>query len=509
MPNPAVDTDLARKSAQGRLPPEHSVTEWRRLCPKLALIGSGLLLFSFAAANAGVVPVLGLLVAAFAPDAFLVGNFLLIYAASLFLTRSLLVSAVLAIIATSTVGLNTRLATIYSDFLEGNLSKMQIGVRLQGAVGQPIYLEVDTPVISARRYQYAHAMPHCRGDGCLATSGFKTPYPWLESDYWHEKVVDVVLAAGFSLAKNGERAPTLSVQQSENGMRSSVRFELRDADGKSLATYSGNYRQRFPSETDDGLDSEKVWAPLAIEYLLHGNFVNRIVARQIGLPPAYPLTQFLKTATQFSHPQGRTLGLMSPKEAVGSAPPSTHVTLEVLNVKNYDPVWVIKEEPLSAKSKWSELSWDNKRSDRCRTLLKPETTGSPLVQTWYLFVNDPTGRKKVRYTGDALCEADAVWFMDYVIENGRMTLTKYSVGGDLIYRLSFDKPEEPYGYPGAILNPTFKEQNGYLSFEWWNTKQSGYDRHIRRSMEVRVREPDVPPNLPVQGAPRDKAAQRP
>jgi hypothetical protein len=131
------------------------------------------------------------------------------------------------------------------------------------------------------------------------------------------------------------------------------------------------------------------------------------------------------------------------------------------------------------------------------------------MQTWHLFVNDPTGRRKVRYTGAAICDPDAIWFLDYVIEKGRTTLTKYFTNGELAYRLSFEKPPEPYGYPGGILIPTFKSVDGYLQFEWWNTNQSGFDRHIKRSIKVRLQEPMPPPNIAVQGTLRDKAAQRP
>jgi hypothetical protein len=84
-------------------------------------------------------------------------------------------------------------------------------------------------------------------------------------------------------------------------------------------------------------------------------------------------------------------------------------------------------------------------------------------------------RRKVRYTGDAICDPEAIWFLDYVIERGRTTLTKYWIDGNLAYRLSFPKPPEPYGYAGAILIPTFESRDGYLYLEWWNTNQPAGD----------------------------------
>ncbi|MBX3646798.1 MAG: hypothetical protein KF853_05735 [Rhodocyclaceae bacterium] len=460
-------------------------------------------------AMAGVIPILGLLFASFAPTLFIFGAILFTYGISRSVGLNIIAAGILTIAAAFAVGLNTRITTYYSDIRANGLAHTLILSPLEGLVGQPIHIRTQTPEISARKYQYSHAMPRCRGDSCLATSGFKTPYPWLEHDYWHEKVEETVLASGFSKAAQGEQAPTLLVTQSIADMLSMVHFELRDSDGKLMAQYDGQYRHGFPFETEDGVDSAKVSKPLVLEYLLHGNILNKLAARQVTAAQAYPLRSFLKTTTRLSHAQGRSLGLMSPLDPDGGALPSTKVDLEVLSQKDYEPVWVINDEPLSRTSKWSELAWDKERWGRCKSLLKPESPNAPLMQTWHLFVNDPTGRKKVRYTGNIICDPDAIWFLDYVIEKGRTTLTKYSIDGDLVYRLSFEKPTEPYGYSGGILMTSFKATNGFLQFEWWNTKQSGYDRQVKRVMKIQLKEPVSSQKEVVDGGRSNKASQPP
>jgi hypothetical protein len=303
--------------------------------------------------------------------------------------------------------------------------------------------------------------------------------------------VDAVSASGFSKAERGESAPTLTIsRQDVNRYISTFHIQLMDANGKLLSRYDGWYRNGIPNEAKDGVGPSTTESQsLVFEYLLHGNLLNSLMAQLMPSGAAYPLTSFLKKATHLAHPQGPTLGFATPRTAESSESPAVKVELEVLEEKTYAPVWIIKEDPVSGFSKWSEMSGSGERGERCKSLLKPETKGAPLMQTWHLFVHDQSGRKKVRYTGDAICDPDAIWFLDYVIEKGRTTLTKYSANGDLIYRISFDKPKEPWGYAGGILIPTFKADIGYVQFEWWNTNQSGRERLVKRSMKVRFKEP--------------------
>jgi hypothetical protein len=453
------------------------------------LLGAGILALAWLAAHAGFVAVAGRIPVALAPDIFLLGVFFVAFGVSRALTARKAAAALLAAALTVLAGLNTRIPILFSDLGTGSGGATQIRSHLIAPVGQPIHIRAEPAEISARRQSYAHAIPACYGDSCLASMGFRTPYPWIESDYWHEKPLEVALIAGFSTAKEQERAPTLNVRQDTEGQQSTIQIELLDTDGKSIALFKGRYRHGLPYETADGTSSNETRNSLALEYLLHGNLLNRLAERYIPAAPSYPLASFLSATALLSHPQGTALGLAGGAMSSETTAPSLRVELETLEQKDYDPVWVIPNDASSSNSRWIEMSWDKQREATCGTILKPEQPGAPLLQSWQLFVRDSSGRKKARYTGPAICDADLVWFLDYPAERGRTTLTKYSVDGDLLYRLSFSNPPELHGFGGAILQPTFRAQDGYLLFEWWNTNQAGRDMQVKRSMKLRLKEP--------------------
>lgn len=449
-----------------------------------------LLVCGLLAAHAGVIPIVGVLIAALSPEIFLLGLIGVSICIASSITSHKIARGVLALAFTVLLGLNSRLPALLVEVWMGPAEHTQVISQLSGAVGQPIHVITERPVLSARQDTFAHARPGCRGDDCLATSGFRTPYTWVERDYWQEKVTDVVLTTGLSLAQQGEAAPTLNVRQSANGDWTLIHMTLLDAKGGVLARHEGRYRNGWPHETADALNEDHIGQPLAIEYLLHGNWLNRLVKSVVPHATPYPLAAFLRASTSLGHPQGTALGLGSRSE-FSDPPTSKKVVLEVLEQKTHDPVWIIKEDRDTSVSKWSMLAWDKTREERCSTLLKPEVNGAPLMQTWHLFVNDATGRKKVRYADNAICEPDAIWFKEYAVEKGRMVLTKYTTAGDFQYRISFEKPTEPRGFAGAMMTPTFQVKDGYLYFEWWNSDQSGSDRHVARSMKVRIKEPAV------------------
>jgi hypothetical protein len=160
------------------------------------------------------------------------------------------------------------------------------------------------------------------------------------------------------------------------------------------------------------------------------------------------------------------------------------VSFTVAEQKDYEPesVFSNSDEP---GSPWQKLSWDKERSEQCKTLLGPETPG---VQGWSYFIQDVSGKKRMRVTGPLICDIDTVWAFDYVVEKRRVVIAKYRSNGDLAFRVSFSKPDEPGGYQGSVMYPTFKFDNDHLSFEWWNINFSGHDVHVKRSMKINVRE---------------------
>ncbi|MDH4190039.1 MAG: hypothetical protein OEW21_07535, partial [Betaproteobacteria bacterium] len=441
----------------------------------------GLVLISVSvpmAAAGSVVPLLGLLIASIAPNAFLAGLAMVVFSMARGLTKRIGVATVATILITLLVGVNTRLPSVVSD--ASNRDHLEISRPWRGAVGQPLHIETSTSELRGRRFPYASVAPACYGDGCFVTRGFRGPYTGISRDYWRENVVDTVLAAGFSRASANEKAPRLVVSESRDGDLAAVTIELTDESGVLLARFQGTFRSGYALETKDSDAGEEVGALRGVlQYLMHGNSVSYWLSRSTRPPVESPLQSFLKAGASLSHPQAREPGNATP------------VALEILSEKLYEPAWIIKDHD-DGTTKWADLSFDKPRHDRCTQLLKPEKAGTPLMQGWFLFTGDPTGRKKARYTGNVLCEAEVLWFFDYAAEHGKMVLTKYTAAGDLAYRISFDKPAPIYGFAGHIMSPTFKEQAGYLSFDWWDSNQAGNDRHIKRSMKVRLAEPKAP-----------------
>lgn len=441
----------------------------------------GLLLIAVSvpmAVAAFVVPILGLLIASIAPNAFLVGFAIVVFSIARGLSKHRGIATFTTVLITVLLGLNTRLPSVASDALDRN--HLQVSRKWSGAVGQPLHIESNTPELWARRFPYASVAPACYGDGCFMTRGFRGPLPGISHDYWRENVVDTALAAGFSRALANEKAPRLVVSGSRDEELAAVTIELKDESGSVIARFRGTFRNGYPLETKDNGGGEDVSTLLGLlQYLMHGNSVSHWLSRSTRPTVQPPLEMFLKTAASLSHPQAREPGN------------ATTVALEILSEKVYEPVWIIKNHD-DGKTNWADLTFDKARYDRCAQLIKLEKPGTPLMQGWFVFTTDPTGRKKARYTGEVLCEAEALWFFDYAAERGKMILTKYTATGDLVYRISFDKPAPIYGFAGHIMNPTFKEEAGYLHFDWWDSNQSGNDRHVKRSMKVRLTEPRAP-----------------
>lgn len=461
----------------------------------LLVFASGLLLLGvgWAVAHAGVVPYVGFLVAMLGPDVFLAGWVAISLCIASILVSNKIAKAALAIGLSIVFGLNTRLPYLLADIGQGAAEHTTVTSRLRGETGQPLHVAADTPVLSARLDPSASAHPGCVGDGCIATTGFGMPITWLETDYWHEKVLDAALRSGFTEAHPGEIAPTLTARQFQDGYRAVVQMSLVDTNGTVVARYEGRYRNGWPFETPDSVDKEHRPVARASEYLWHGNLLNGLATAVVPGSTPYPVSAFLKASTALAHAQGTT-----GRSEAGNESSSVNVALEVLAQQTYDPIRVIDADSSAGPSKWTALTWDPSREALCKTMLMPEDASDHRMGAWYLFVNDATHRKKARIAGSTLCDADAIWFEDYVGERGRVVLTKFSAQGDFQYRISFEKPPEPGGFAGGIMQPTFRAENGYLYFEWWSMSQAGQNERVARSMQVRIKEPR--PSVAANGA---------
>jgi len=456
--------------------------------------GAALMGMSFVLTHAGVVPILGQLVALLSPDVFLIGLALVAFGAARLMTPKPLVATAFAAGLVVLAGLNTRLPSLASDLLSGHVQTVQIATPLNSSVGQPIHLQTDSRFLSARVDPFDHARPACRGDACLGFRGFNTPLPGILRDYWREDVKGEVLGAGFTIAGPEEAAPTLVVNQTTAGTSSRIRLTLMDERGQVMAIFDGRYRLGFPLETKDGVLVSAFSPRLAAEYLLHGNSLNGIAVRALETAVGMPLRRFLGAAARLEHPQGSSYAYRFGEPPKWHEPADTAVQLEVIETEDFEPALVFGTSPSETQRQdWTAVSYDKERSDRCKELLVPETKGWTTASTWHLVANDSTGRKKVRYTFNSLCEERALWFIEQGSGRPRITITKYSSAGDFIYRAGFARPPAPEGFKGIVVTPTFHASAGHLYFDWWDIRQSGSQILVKRSTKVRFREPGSNP----------------
>ena len=236
------------------------------LSPAIALLGS-------------VIPILGVLIAYFAPDLLLVG--VLLVSVSMFrkLPWPTYGTDLAAIAFTVLLAINTRLPSVLSDAL--SKEELWVGSALNGMVGSPLHIDKNTDELWVRRGYGASVAPSCYGDGCFATKGFSGPYSKVERDYWRENIDATALEAGFSKARPDEKAPLLRVSQRRDGNLLLVKLELLDEGGGLRATFKRTYRNGYPLETQDAeySDGHDVSLPSGIlQYLLHGNFIIRLLS---------------------------------------------------------------------------------------------------------------------------------------------------------------------------------------------------------------------------------------
>lgn len=451
------------------------------------LAGVGLLALAAApvALNSGGIVFVGPLFILLAPDLFLAGAVLVVLAAaSPWLGRGVALWVVAVPVAVL-LAFNTRTGALLQDLLAMPAVTEQLGHPRKALASQPLHVVYAGDKLAARKVPWRASAPRCRGDGCFATEGFRRPARSV--DYWQESPAEAVRAVGFALAREGERAPTLEVRESVRGHVLWVDLRLLDEDGRPQALARYRYRNGFPGVPPD-LESmsEDPDAGARLDFLLHGNSLARGLGDALQRSPAHPVRSFL-AATFELRAQAWAHGVLpSGQEAVTVQP------LEVLQEQVFEPMIVVGNANGAADATpWRQKSWDAQRSKFCDTLLKrePGNAGGGTVQVWWLFAQDPTGRRKMRRTGHELCEPDAIWSWSYVETKDSVTIARYTSEGELRYRLAFSRPAPIHGFAGAIQARTFRAESGYLVFEWVDVNWSGRDLQVKRHMLVRVKEP--------------------
>lgn len=166
-------------------------------------------------------------------------------------------------------------------------------------------------------------------------------------------------------------------------------------------------------------------------------------------------------------------------------------TPEILKIIDYTP------ERLAIGDDWSALTLDSNREGECKKLFKPTDPNDEMQGQ--RFIKDSTSSKPAPYSRSAhfdmgvrvLCD-EYVWFITHREEPGKIIISKYTVLGDIVYRASFRKPDDITGFIGYIRVPSLRSEGGYLKFDWLYFKNVGREWHIKRLMEMRLREPEQP-----------------
>jgi hypothetical protein len=188
-----------------------------------------------------------------------------------------------------------------------------------------------------------------------------------------------------------------------------------------------------------------------------------------------------------------------PVEAATELPPPREVAMEILKTRDYDPDRIIDRD------EWSHLTYDKNReeySSYCKSLFKQADPEKPWLGM--RFAQDKTGQKKVPYNKDNLrtgvhrmCNKNYILYYAHLEIPDKMVVTKYTLDGNLLYRISFKKPEELKGFTGYINTPSLESKNGYLNFEWWHfTDKMDHKKHetvwnVKRIIKARIREPKI------------------
>ena len=279
------------------------------------------------------------------------------------------------------------------------------------------------------------------------------------------------IEAGVSEANSKEPAPTLIVTSSRDADWLLVDTEFRAPDGQLLSKGQARYRNGFIGEPmdDENAKGDVSSARFTFLYLLHNNVVNNIVGGAAAPTVASPVRTFLHQAALLSHPQD-----------IGA--PATPVEAVVYESKRFDPPRILHGD--AGQTERSEYLFDKERDARCRTLMRPESDG-PQAQVWWLFVNDPTGRRKARVTGPRLCDPDAIWLFDYTAVPGHAVLTKFDIEGNLRFRIAMKRSSDAM----FIREPSLHSSGGILEFEWGTGSNQVSDFWLTEIDKVRIKEP--------------------
>ncbi|MDH5669855.1 MAG: hypothetical protein OEY86_17790 [Nitrospira sp.] len=169
-------------------------------------------------------------------------------------------------------------------------------------------------------------------------------------------------------------------------------------------------------------------------------------------------------------------------------PAAIEVSLERLDSLEYPSIRVVRQDD------WTQLTYDRTREEACKQMFRPADPNDYLMGE--RFVYDSTTTKRVPYSENSqrqmgvrqVCD-DHIWFITHLEERGKMIITKFTIAGDLVYRISFYQPEKIQGMVGYIAIPSLKSEAGFLYFDWHDFQNLNQQWRIKRILQLRVQEP--------------------
>jgi hypothetical protein len=157
--------------------------------------------------------------------------------------------------------------------------------------------------------------------------------------------------------------------------------------------------------------------------------------------------------------------------------PVTAGELEILQRQDFSPPWKITPGDPEVR----KLVRDEARSAACTGLFRPADPGDARTRYWSAFAKEPA-----RLTGQPseLCDEDVMWFFGQYStspRDDRQVIAKVSHAGEVLYRLSFRKPN----YWGYLARTSFVRKDGYLYFDWWEADGD----LVKAILKMRMKEP--------------------
>jgi hypothetical protein len=270
----------------------------------------------------------------------------------------------------------------------------------------------------------------------------------------------VVERLGLTKARPGEVAPTVAVKWTSQSNLAALSVRITSEHGKELAALESAYRNGFPLESiDSGRSRSGSEALLALQFLMHGNSMNRWVGRALAKSPREPLGSFLRQATRIQ------LTEPAVKDVV------------VLEDRTFTPDREVSDEE-------REHIHGGARRGKCDEFLKRDDANGG----WLVFRSDLQGRLRIPNEIYVFCDADAVWSVSRVPRRKQVFVSKYTPDGRKQFEGSFEQPDTPMYYSGGLIVDSLKEEDGSVIFIWFIAKSQG-PRGLYVSREMKLAMP--------------------